>query len=342
VDDIALVVPQSEATDVLRFVEELLGEEGLQVNSDKLDHLQARVWIDSVESRSFADSDAFGLLVEDIRVYLAHYPERFESLRNQFREVGFNLLFSRLRGTASYSSYRRWRRHLEYHLGAIFGWSVAEPASLIARAENLREIYRARVKSLCERPLPTKGMSRRWAIQDFRYAFGRLFYLSNTEEWRELISLVPACEELTATTAVLNALVTGDASEMVKYPGLSVSAFCQFWKESKTDRPRLTWSNVPNDAERDSAAVLALYGLCVPPAAWINHFKLESSQLMVRLSAGWKAIRRSFDNFSYIDEMESFWLTPNLDVPLFLNTRFDDGEDVFLPGLYLEGDTCMT
>ena len=59
---------------------------------------------------------------------------------------------------------------------------------------------------------------------------------------------------------------------------------------------------------------------------------------MVNLSAGQRPTRRTFDDFSYIDEMESLFLRPGIDVNRMLTTRFDVGEDVVLPTLGLGGD----
>ncbi len=63
---------------------------------------------------------------------------------------------------------------------------------------------------------------------------------------------------------------------------------------------------------------------------------------MVRLAARESPQRRTFDDFSYIDEMESLFLTPRVDFGRFLSTRFDDGEDVVLPALSLGGDDYMS
>jgi hypothetical protein len=52
---------------------------------------------------------------------------------------------------------------------------------------------------------------------------------------------------------------------------------------------------------------------------------------MVNLSAGIRPTRRSFDDFSCIDEMESLFLKPGININRMLTSHFDDGEDIVLP-----------
>jgi hypothetical protein len=181
-------------------------------------------------------------------------------------------------------------------------------------------------------------MTRRWAIQDIRYLLNRSLYLLPSKAREEVLNLLPDCVELEPSRAVLTALVTGDASELTKYPGPTVSSFCELWKESTTERPTFNWSCEPAKEERDGASVLALCGLSTPPKEWTNQLREQSSQVMVNLSSGQRPTRRTFDDFSYIDEMESLFLKPGIDVNRMLSTRFDDGEDVVLPTLGLGGD----
>jgi hypothetical protein len=141
---------------------------------------------------------------------------------------------------------------------------------------------------------------------------------------------------------VLAALVTHDASELTKYPGPTVSSFCELWYETTTGRPTFTWPSDVVKEERDAVSVLALWGLCIPPTEWTNHLKESGSRVMVNLSSRQWPTRRSFDDFSYIDEMESLFLKPDIDIDHFLTTRFDDGEDIVLPTLSLGGDQYIS
>jgi hypothetical protein len=342
VDDIAIVVPKNEVDAAQQFFESVAEEEGLEVNLDKTDIQSGEEWTQRVNSQPGKNTDSFSQLVHDIRTYLAHNPDDFDQLRNLFRSNDFVLPFSRLRSVASYSPFRRLVRNFWSRHGSWFGHSTLQPARLLERALQLRREFKNRVSRLHDKPFPDNGMARRWAIQDFRFVINRYLYLISSDEQNSLLRLIPECPELQPTRVVLQALTSGDISEVVRYPGPTVSAFCQLWTESTEELPKISWSSHPSRAERDGASVLALHGLCHPPSEWISRLDLESSQIMVKLSARESPKRRTFDDFSYIDEMESLFLSPRVDFSRFLSTRFDDGEDIVLPALSLGGSDYMS
>ena len=339
VDDVALVVPMADVKSAQSFFERVARDEGLEVNWGKLDILTGEEWADRVRHREHARENSFGQVVSDLRRYLAHNTEDFDRVRRLFQAEEFLLPFSRLRSVASSSGpFRRFLKNLWSQSGGFFGQSIPRPPVLLERARHLRVELERRLRRAVERPLPSGGMTRRWAIQDIRYLLNRSLYLLPSKAREEVLNLLPDCVELEPSRAVLTALVTGDASELTKYPGPTVSSFCELWKESTTERPTFNWSSEPAKEERDGASVLALCGLSTPPKEWTNQLREQSSQVMVNLSSGQRPTRRTFDDFSYIDEMESLFLKPGIDVNRMLSTRFDDGEDVVLPTLGLGGD----
>lgn len=341
VDDIAIVVPKNNVDATRRHFEMVADENGLKVNPDKTDILTASQCSQRVSSHA-ANTDSFGQLVSSIRAYLAHSPDDFDQLSNLFHSNDFYLPLSRLRSVATYSPFRRMLHTAWARYGSWFGFSIPRPQELLEQALRLRESFRDRVSRLGDTELPTSGMARRWAIQDIRFTLNRYMYLLPINDREGIIDFVPECDELRPTLVVLRALISGDVSEVVSYPGPTVSAFCQLWTESTEELPKISWSSRPSRAERDGASVLALHGLCHPPSEWISRFDLESSQIMVKLSARESPKRRTFDDFSYIDEMESLFLSPRVDFSRFLSTRFDDGEDIILPALSLGGSDYMS
>ncbi len=132
------------------------------------------------------------------------------------------------------------------HGSAPFGSSIPKPHQLLEQALRLRESFRDRVARLRDADLPTGGMARRWAIQDHRFTINRYLYLSSRQERERLLESVPECDELRPTLVVLQALISGDVSEIISYPGPTVSAFCQLWKESTEEIPRISWSSRPS------------------------------------------------------------------------------------------------
>jgi hypothetical protein len=339
VDDVALVVPVADVESANITFERVARDEGLEVNSGKRDILTGQEWADRVRHREHARENSVGQLVSDVRRYLAHNAEDFERVRGMFQAEEFILPFWRLRSVAiSSSPFRRFLKSLWSREGGFFGQSIPRPPVLLDRAKQLRREVETRLRRTLDRPLPPGGMRRRWAIQDIRYLLNRSLYLLPAKAREDILSLLPDCPELAPSRAVLKALVTGDASELTKYPGPTVSSFCELWKEFTTERPSCSWSSKPTKEERDGAGVLALCGLCTPPEAWTNQLRERSSRVMVGLSAGQRPTRRTFDDFSYIDEMETLFLKPGIDVNRILSTRFDDGEDVVLPTLSLGGN----
>jgi hypothetical protein len=343
VDDIAIIVPSSAVESAKRLFERVADGEGLRVNSDKTDILTGKRWAARVMHRQHARQDEFFLFVSDLRRYLAHNVEDFERVRDLFRAEEFHLPFSRLRSVASSSgTFRRFLKRLWSRSGGLFGDNIPRPPEFLERARYLRGKFETRLRQATAQSLPSSSMERRWTVQDIRYFLNRSLYLLPVRARGEILDLIPDCLELRPSKAVLSALVTGDASELTKYPGPTVSSFCELWTETTSELPTFVWSNDPLKEERDAASTLALCGLCVPPVEWINQLKEQSSQVMVKLSARQRPARRTFDDFSYIDEMESLFLKPGVDIDRLLCTRFDDGEDVILPTLSLGGGQSMT
>jgi Reverse transcriptase (RNA-dependent DNA polymerase) len=337
VDDIAIVVSRSEFLAARKYLADLADSEGLRIHPEKEEEVPSKTWIDSVEARHVDGPDRFTSLVNDLRTYLAFRPDEFDDVKESFHRSHAYLPFRKLRSTASYNRFRMVLRRM---MPKLRGFS--SPSDMLDRAKTLRAHFWSRLEQLSLERLPMKGMARRWTIQEYRFTINRLLYLAQEKDRAKLLHLTPDCEELATTRAILSALVSGDASEILKFTGPPISAFCQLWLESRDGRPKVNWSTDPLMQEWDSAAILALYGLSVPPNEWITKLPEGPNQIMVRLAVGGKPNRRTFDDFSYDDEMESLWLPPQFDALSYLSTRFDDGERVVLPALEMGGDSYMT
>ncbi|MEO6809545.1 MAG: RNA-directed DNA polymerase [Isosphaeraceae bacterium] len=341
VDDVAIVASPSEVETVKTFFEETAKAEGLQVHRGKLDVIPAGAWQYQLNRRNSNGANEFNLLLGDVRRYLAHNPHDFESLKATFRSEGFSLPFSRLRSVAVGSS--RFRRFLNRMYTWAHRENIPRPASLIQRAHDIRRYATLTLeRSLSELDDSSNGMQRRWHIQHLRNLINRSLYLMPDDHRSALLKRVPDYLELHPTKVVLEALVTNDASAVMKYPGPTVSAFCELWLETKNHRPTVDWSSAPAKEERDSASVIALYGLCSPPEDWTNQLVEASSRTMVRLTSREQPKQRSFDDFSYIDEIESLFLRPAIKFDQILSSRFDEGEDVVLPALDLGGQHYLS
>jgi hypothetical protein len=343
VDDIAIVVPRSDVNRAQSLFERVVCDHNLKSHPGKQDIVDGSDWSIRMQRKEKVGVDSFGLLLSDLRRYLAHNVADYDRVKSMFQAEGFTLPFSRLRSVASCSNrFRRFLQGLGSKSNGLFGTSIPRPPALLDRAKFLRQDFYRRLGEATGCTLPSNDLKRRWALQEIRYYLNRSLYLFPVDRRQELLDVLPDCQELIPSRTVLNALITGDASELTKYPGLTVSAFCELWTETTDKRPTLNWSSVPSREERDSAIVLALCGLATPPAEWTQQLKEESSRVMVNLAAGQRPNRRTFDDFSYADEMESLFLKPNIDIHHLLHSRFDDTEDVYLPTLGLGGNQSMS
>ncbi len=341
VDDVAIVAAADEVDSVKEFFEQQASQEGFQVHHGKFDVLSAAAWRHQIDRRESSGANEFGLLLSDLRRYLAHNPHDYEALKSAFRSEGFSLPFARLRSVAVGSSpFRRW---LDRIYALARGENIPRPAALLQRARYVRRHVASMVdQSLEDVDTASNGMRRRWHLQHLRNAVNRSLYLLPEDQKASLLKQVPDYQELRPTNAVLESLVTGNASALAMYPGPSVTAFCELWLETKESRPELALPAEPAREERDSVAVMALYGLCSPPHEWTARLAEQSSRTMVELSSRKRPPSRTFDDFSYIDEIESLLLKPGVEFDRILSTRFDDEEDVVLPALDVGEDNYLS
>lgn len=341
VDDVAIVASPDEVDSIKKFFEQQAAAEGFQVHLGKLDDISAEAWRNQIHRRESSGVNEFGVLLSDVRRYLAHNSDDYESLKSAFQSEGFSLPFSRLRSVAVSSG--GLRRFLGRMHAWAFGENIPRPAALLQRARDARHHVAVMVeRSLDELDDSSNGMQRRWHAQNLRNLLNRSLYLLPEDGRPSLLKKIPDLHELRPTRAVLEALVTENAKPLTKFPGPTVSAFCELWLETKKHRPSIDWSFTPLKEERDSVSVLALYGLCSPPEKWTGHLAEESSRAMIRLACRTQPKHRTFDDFSYIDEIESLLLKPDVDFERILSTRFDDGEEVVLPALSLGGQNYLS
>jgi hypothetical protein len=341
VDDVALVVERAEARGAEKLFRDAIAAEGLETNDEKTDRTLGHVWRTRAAERREDGADRFGTLIRALGRYLAHNPEEFDDVRRLFRDEGFSLPFAHVRSVSRYRPFRYFAKRILRRLGLSSLFLRVNPVQLLQSAKAIRADFRERAERLREAEIPKPGIKRRWGVQELRFTFNRLLYLLPEEQRAEVLELLPDIPELGGTRAVYRALVAGKATELLHYPGPPVAAFAQLWRESHTAAPAIEWSTVTRLHERDSAITLGLYCLCQPPAEWIERFSSTPSQTALKLSASQHSLRRSYDDFSYIDEVESLLLGTEHDPASLLASRFDEGEDVFLPALGL-GDGYAT
>jgi len=339
VDDVALVVECNQVEEAREFFRRSVEVAGLSVNEDKTDFVKGPAWAAHVMARHANPGSDFAGLIRRLQLYLAYNQDDYDSLRHMFANAGFSLPFSRLRAVTGYGWFRRflyrWLGRLRFDRRHRI--ALDRPESILAEAVRIRDILLAQARRRADDGLPTRGMARRWAVQDCRYIFNRLLYLLDPSRYPEVAQLLPEGHELAATHAVLAATIVGDASKLLDFPSPPVASFVQLWSERGAGRPALSWPAAPSAHQRDVVMTLALHSLCEPSSDWIVGSGSEDDRLLLNLAAGRIAGRRTCDNFSYPDELESLLMTPGLDRARLLSERFDDDEEVSLPALTLGG-----
>lgn len=345
VDDLAVVVPGAEVDRTVSLIGEILQDEGLKLNDDKKDVVPGHRWADRTAAVATGRTDhGFRQLMYRLQLYLARFPASGRGLSGAFNERGFCLPFSRLQRGVEYNPFRKFLRWLLYRSPLLRFWAIRHdsPAALLETAEQTRAAFTQDARAIAQRAVPIDGVERRWFVQDCRFVFNRLAYLTSPERYREVIALIPSIPELAATTVVYKSLATNDATMLLDYPGPPVSAFAQIWSEANLGRPKITLAADPAQHERDSMVTLAIHGLATPSADWIRAHQSPGSRLMLRLASGEVPSQREVDDFSYIDEVQSLLMTPGMDWAALLKSRFDDDEDVFMPALGLGGGDYQT
>ncbi|AGA28718.1 RNA-directed DNA polymerase [Singulisphaera acidiphila] len=339
VDDVALVVEREDVEHAKQFFEKTAERDKLKVNHGKTDAHEAHAWTTHVKETELKRTDyTLGELVKQLTQYLAHNPEEFEQVEEMFKHEKFAIPFTKVKANASYRPFRRLAKRIARLFGIATVSGQLNPEELLRHAQYLRQKYKNKAKELAEDGLPLGGMKRRWAVQTWRFTFNRLLYLLPRESLNQYAMLLPKIDELASTRALYDAMISGDVTELSQFPGPAVAAFAQLWSETQLDLPQIDWAAMPLWKHRDAVIMLSLYGLCKPSMDWIEQFKYRKNdytRTALKLAAGISPQERSHDDMSFIDELESLFLAPALDIGELLRTRFDKDEDIFLPALSL-------
>jgi hypothetical protein len=345
VDDVIIVCPKSEAADALANLRQALAAEGLTLNEEKEDQVERATWErECVSFSTPVDGDSFESLLEDITVFLIFSPQSADALHKRFRDEGFSLPISRLRSLARS---KRYRAHFRGRLSGIRGlWAwmkswFATEASLVEKARSLRRRLLAEAGRLAEGQPPSTPMRRRWYAQQRRYVLNRLLYLLPPQEMPRLLPVTPDIDEFVESRVVMEALRSGDATNLLKYPGRVVSTFCQLWPEHHlATRPQISWPKTGSRADAESATHLGLFLSVIPPKTYLRSLEetLPGYSILIDICATGAPDRGKIERLSFLDELDLLYSTiPHEELVGLVASRFDELEDVGLEGLHLGG-----
>lgn len=345
VDDVIIVCPKAEAASALVNLRQALAAEGLRLNEAKEDQVERMTWVNECVSFSTqVDGESFESLLEDITVFLIFSPKSADALHKLFRDDGFSLPIARL---CSLARSKRYRAHFRGRLSGFRGFWIwmkswfATETSLVEKARSLRNHFLKDAARLAEDEPPSTPMRRRWYTQKRRYVLNRLLYLLPPQELPRLLQLTPDIDEFVESRVVVEALRSGDATTLLKYPGRVVSTFCQLWPEHRpATAPKVVWPKTGSRADAESATHLGLFLSITPPEAYLHSLEetLPGYRILIDICATGKPDRGKIERLSFLDELDLLYTTlPHEELVGLIASRFDELEDVGLEGLQLGG-----
>ncbi len=346
VDDIVLIVHQSEVKASLHALRSTISEEGLALNEDKQDEVDLAVWhSESMDFTASGNSSGFNSLLQAITLFLIWKPNECDSLQSRLRDEGFSLPIGRI---SSLAKSKRFRGHVRHKFRGLFGWLFGlftTQDKLLRLARTVRQELTTQAERLATQPPPISPQRRRWYVQNRRSVLNCLLYLYSPSEYPKIVQLIPSIDDFEETRLVLDALLTRNCSEALSHPGRVVTSICQLWPEHYGhDLPQLNWPTDPTRAEAEAAAHFALYLSILPPKQFLTTLATQAlgASSLIQMCGSGKADKSAITSLSYLDEMSQlFQSIPHDEVKRLITCRFDELEDVGLDGLLLSGGTSL-
>ena len=226
VDDIVLVVPRTQRPAARKLLADTLAKEGLKLNQDKEDCVEAETWrVNAPGAGGQSHPASFESLRQRLTNFLALKPNRYDELKRAFESEGFSLPFPQFRSSARYGPLRRWLKAMHRRGGQQLWQALRDDvtslleAGLQGRDEVLRQF-----ESLLESPQSKQPTLQRWQVQRLRYCVNRLYYLLPETRYPWLLSRIEQMPDFAEMTALLRAITTGDVQALLQMPGPAVSA----------------------------------------------------------------------------------------------------------------------
>jgi hypothetical protein len=337
VDDTFLVVPKSDVEHARIRLHQALDLEGLKPNHDKEDIVSGKVWNNENPLNStFDKKDEFHSLMEDIAIYLLNRPTKLSELQVRFREDGFSLPLNR---AAQMSNSPRFWKFFGFGArisGWIRSWFVSEK-HLLEKANALRNRLWWEAVRLADVPPPITSLRRRWWVQKRRYVLNRLLYLLSPKEYKPLIHVTPDENEFAEFRVLLNALIGGNATAILSYPGSCVTTFCQLWPEHHPGKtPRVDWPKNPTPHQAEAVMHLSLFLSVVPTPEFLAAVEKTNpnNRLMIDCLSCVKVRSNSVPSAPYYEEIESLiGEFDHQDLIRMISTRYHELEDFGLDGI---------
>jgi hypothetical protein len=135
---------------------------------------------------------------------------------------------------------------------------------------------------------------------------GKVQYLLPPHEYPRLLEATPDIDEFVESRIVVEALRSGDATNLLNYPGQVFSTFCQLWPEHHSGaRPQITWPKKGERADAECAAHLGLFLSVVPPETYLRSLDstLPGYRILIDVCATGVTNRDKIEKLSFLDEL---------------------------------------
>ncbi len=231
VDDIAIVLPETERLATIKLIRTRLQALGLRLNPLKIGHLGAEKWISHAPHQEInykdiddrADSRWWMHFVDKIKCYLISRPDD-NSLEAAFRNNDIRIALpnylAAIQETDYISKYFQRRRSKSFR-NMVAGLSASRIA---AEAERLRELYEKDFYAAWETYATSSGTEAKWAESRVKFLLGRLMLLGKQACLTRVYGLLANKLALKQYRVAFQALVERDASEIIEYGGTTLFA----------------------------------------------------------------------------------------------------------------------
>jgi len=340
VDDIIVLCPKKNASKTQAMIREAVLVGDFEIHDGKDDVVTASTWVNECpEFGNHNESNSFEALVRDICLYLAVRPKRVEGLRKQLREAGFSLPIGRMVSQVRYGPFQRFMVGEARRRGIVDAALILfrSDADFVEAAKLVHKALLSSLESIGEIPDAGKGMQRRWFVQQARYRINRLLYLTSPADYLKLRNLVPTGAEFEEYRVLLNALATGDVTDLVRLPGRTVSSFCELVSEGTPVDAPASFGDLKDRAIAESVSLLGLY-FGWKPAVEERSKMYDGSRTLLDISTGGVENPEQISSMSFLDEMELLLRDHSSEqLGEIARTRHFEGESLGLEALGLGG-----
>jgi hypothetical protein len=340
VDDILMVLEKDEIPTVRARLEELLGEEGFELNPDKHDVVSSSDWLDNLHSPEeiFAGRQ-FDQLLNRIGLYLWDSPTRKDELAERFREKGIAMPIQRFALNVTYGRYHRYMKYL-VNTTNIYRRIVLElkHENTSTIMSDVSHLYREFIRIASRIQIASDNdhqITKKLQAQRLRYLLNRLVYLTPLTDYEKLLGLAPDILEFYEYRSVIQSLITKSIDELIKIPGPAISTFASITKELELGEIKFDTSRLDSQSVLDSIATLLAFGVVELPESWIERL-IPLDREYIDFCRFKPLASRQLTDFSYEDELRSLQINvdPSLQ-HLLMTTRFSDLENINLDALLM-------